>query len=69
MDIKFKISGMSCGHCVASITKGLNDLEGITNVEVSLEKGEAIVQVDENKITPKQIITELDELGYDAKQI
>lgn len=36
-----KISGMSCGHCVGAVTKALSDMDGISNVNVDLEKGEA----------------------------
>ena len=36
-----KVKGMSCQHCVASVTKALSEIEGITDVQVNLEKGEA----------------------------
>lgn len=36
-----KIKGMSCGHCVASVTKALEAIEGVTNVKVDLATGEA----------------------------
>lgn len=36
-----KVKGMSCEHCVSSVTKALSDIEGISDVRVSLEKGEA----------------------------
>jgi copper chaperone len=36
-----KIDGMSCGHCVMAVTKALQKIEGIKNVQVSLDKGEA----------------------------
>ncbi|MBU0728198.1 MAG: cation transporter [Proteobacteria bacterium] len=36
-----KISGMSCGHCVASVTKAMNAIDGVADVRVNLEKGEA----------------------------
>ena len=36
-----KVKGMSCQHCVASVTKALSEIEAITNVQVNLEKGEA----------------------------
>jgi len=32
------IKGMSCPHCVASTTKALEDIAGIFNVTVDLEK-------------------------------
>jgi copper chaperone len=34
-----EVKGMSCGHCVASVTDALNKLPGLTDVQVSLEKG------------------------------
>jgi len=36
-----KISGMSCGHCTAAVTKALSAIEGVSEVSVDLEKGEA----------------------------
>ena len=36
-----KIKGMSCNHCVMATTKALNEVDGISNVRVDLEKGEA----------------------------
>ena len=35
-----KVKGMSCQHCVMSVTKALGKLEGIQNVKVDLPKGE-----------------------------
>jgi copper chaperone len=36
-----KIKGMSCQHCVMAVTKALDEIEGIENVTVDLERGEA----------------------------
>jgi copper chaperone len=36
-----KIRGMSCQHCVMAVTKTLKEIEGLQNVTVDLEKGEA----------------------------
>ncbi len=40
------IKGMSCPHCVASTKKALEDIPGVSNVEVNLEKGEATYEGD-----------------------
>jgi len=40
MDSVLKVKGMSCQHCVMSITKALSQLDGIKNVQVDLAKGE-----------------------------
>jgi cation transport ATPase len=42
----YSIEGMTCGGCKASVEKHLNELEKVTNVSVSLEKGEAIIKMD-----------------------
>ncbi len=42
-----KVKGMSCQHCVMSVTKALGQLEGIKNVQVDLAKGE--VRFDNSK--------------------
>lgn len=42
---KIRIEGMSCGHCSATVESALNSIEGIVNVEVDLEKKEAIVEL------------------------
>jgi copper chaperone len=36
-----KIKGMTCNHCVMAVTKALNEIEGVEDVHVDLEKGEA----------------------------
>jgi len=47
-----KIKGMSCQHCVASTTKALEGISGISHVEVDLDKGEARYEgnVDESAV-------------------
>ncbi|MEW6352025.1 MAG: cation transporter [Thermodesulfobacteriota bacterium] len=36
-----KIQGMSCKHCVMAVQKALSALNGVTDVSVDLDKGEA----------------------------
>jgi len=49
-----KVKGMTCQHCVMTVTKTLNGIEGLENVNVDLEKGEAtfneVKPVDMNNI-------------------
>ncbi len=33
------VKGMSCGHCVAAITKALGSLPGVSNIKVDLASG------------------------------
>ncbi|GAB3270189.1 heavy-metal-associated domain-containing protein [Arthrobacter pigmenti] len=38
MNTVINISGMTCGHCVASVTEELQELDGVEDVAVDLDK-------------------------------
>ena len=58
-----KVKGMSCQHCVMSVTKALSQLDGIKNVQVDLAKGE--VRFDNTKsLTSDQIQKVIENAGY-----
>ncbi len=58
-----KVKGMSCQHCVMSVTKALNQLEGIQNVQVDLQKGE--VRFDNTTaLALNRIEKAIEEAGY-----
>ncbi|MEZ7837210.1 MAG: heavy-metal-associated domain-containing protein [Flavobacteriales bacterium] len=44
----YKIEGMTCNNCKASVEKYLNDLPHISHVSIDLEKGEAEVTMDKH---------------------
>jgi copper chaperone CopZ len=37
------VTGMTCGHCVSSVTEELSEIEGVEGVQVVLETGEVTV--------------------------
>jgi copper chaperone len=39
----FRVAGMTCAHCVSSVTEELTDIDGVLGVEVVLESGEVTV--------------------------
>lgn len=42
----FKIEGMACAHCKATVEKALGALDGVTSVAVNLSEGTAVVEGD-----------------------
>ena len=36
---EIQVKGMSCSHCVAAMTKAMNSLTGVSNVNVDLASG------------------------------
>ena len=68
MDKTLKIEGMMCQHCVAHVTKALQGVEGVENVEVNLKKKTAVVSSQtelSNEVLTKAIV----DAGYTVKKI
>ena len=42
--LKYKISGMTCSSCVATVTKAIESIRNVKNVTVSLDPGLAVVE-------------------------
>jgi copper chaperone len=56
------IEGMSCGHCVMSVTKELSKLAGV-RVDMA-EVGKVRVEYDESHVTRADLARAIDEAGY-----
>lgn len=65
--ITLNIDGMTCGGCVKSVTKVLNDLDGVRSTTVSLENKNAQVEFDEGKIQVAQLVEAVEDAGFDAR--
>jgi copper chaperone len=58
-----KIKGMSCNHCVMAVKKALDELPGVSNVNVNLEKGEATFE-REGAVEKDLITKTIEKAGY-----
>jgi copper ion binding protein len=67
MEIVLQIDGISCEHCVTSITNGVKELPGVSDVSLSLENKTAHVSFTEDQSTKKEIIRVIEDLGYKIK--
>lgn len=64
MAITLSVTGMTCNHCVHSVTKALQAVAGVEKVAVSLDTGHA--RVDGNA-SPGVLILAIEEEGYKAQ--
>lgn len=64
--VKIKIDGMKCSHCVATVRDALNRLDGVSDVDVSLSDGLAVV-VAEDEVSTTYLTAAVDEQGFDTK--
>ena len=67
MKKKLLIEGMSCGHCVKHTREALEELKGVTCIDINLEGKYAIVEGDD--IEEFQLKDAIDEIGYNLVQI
>ncbi len=58
------VKGMTCNHCVMAISEGVGSIDGVSEVDVSLEEGTVTVFHSE-EIDPDRIKEKIGELGYD----
>jgi copper chaperone len=58
-----KIKGMSCQHCVNATFKALDGIEGVSNVQVDLDKGEASFDGD---VSSEQVKEAIAKIGFEV---
>ncbi|GAA2720909.1 heavy-metal-associated domain-containing protein [Cellulomonas aerilata] len=62
----FEVTGMTCGHCVQSVTTELSALPGVTDVSVDLVAGAAsqVTVVSDAALDADAVRGAVDEAGY-----
>jgi copper chaperone CopZ len=65
--LKLRLSGMTCGHCQATVERALQGAKGVYSAIVDLEAGEAEVDFDDDTATTEQLIAAVAKAGYGAK--
>ena len=63
----FNVVGMSCGHCVASVTSEVSKLHGVTKVDVDVVAGAVTVESDE-PVDRAAFAQAIDEAGFAVSQ-
>jgi copper chaperone len=63
----FKVSGMTCGHCVASVTEEISEIDGVSKVTIELvPDGVSDVSVDsDDALDVEAVRAAVDEAGYE----
>ena len=59
----YVVSGMTCQHCVSSVTEEVSAVVGVTDVAVDLASGQLTVTSDA-EVAFEEIEAAVDEAGY-----
>lgn len=61
-----KIEGMSCGHCSAAVNKALSAVDGVSQVDVSLEEKQAKVTLSGGDVSDDTLRQAVEDAGYEV---
>ncbi|MCK4991206.1 MAG: heavy-metal-associated domain-containing protein, partial [Bacteroidales bacterium] len=60
--LQYRVEGMTCDHCKATVENGLKDLQGVK--EVMADRANNLVSVQAESITEQQIRETIEKMGY-----
>lgn len=59
----YTVTGMTCGHCVASVTEEVQEIPGVQDVSVVLDTG-AVTVTSERGVEDAAVKAAVEEAGY-----
>jgi copper chaperone len=59
----YTVTGMTCGHCVASVTEEISEIDGVTDVAVDLPTG-AVTVTSTKPLDNADVRAAVEEAGY-----
>jgi len=63
---EIKIKGMHCNSCVILIEAALKEMDAISNVQISYQNGNALIEYDEDKIDVNEIEKTIRNEGFEV---
>ncbi|MEU8080328.1 heavy-metal-associated domain-containing protein [Catellatospora citrea] len=64
MEAVYTVKGMTCGHCVNSVSTEISKIDGVTGVQVDLPTG-AVTVSSAGPLPRTAIAAAVDEAGYE----
>jgi copper chaperone len=61
----YTVTGMTCGHCVTSVTEEVSQVPGVTAVDVDLASG-GLTVISEAPVDEAAIAAAVEEAGYEV---
>ncbi len=68
MEKAIDVEGMTCEHCVNKVKKIIGKFDGVSNIDVSLEKREARFEYDEGSVDVSAVVKAISDFGYSAQE-
>lgn len=69
-EVKIRVDGLSCPFCAYGLEKKLNEIQGVENININIEEGLVILQLDEGVIVSEEKIrSKIKDAGFTPKEI
>ena len=62
--VTLSVPGMTCAACPITVKKALSKVEGVSQVDVTLEKREAVVTFDDARADTQKLTKATEDAGY-----
>jgi len=62
--VTLSVQSMTCAACPITVKKALSKVDGVSKIEVSLEKREAVVTFDDTKTNVRKLTQATADAGY-----
>ena len=65
---QYRVTGMSCGHCEASVREEVAKIDGVQRIDVNALTGDLVVE-SAAPVADAAVLAAVDEAGYDAVRV
>lgn len=68
IDLEYKVTGMTCGHCEMSVREEVGQVAGVEQIDVSATTGKLVVTAS-RPVDDAAVLAAVDEAGYTAVRV
>lgn len=66
--VSIAVNGMTCPSCMTTVGSAVEKMKGIEEAKVLFNAGKVKATFDESLISPEQISSAIEQLGYEVKK-
>jgi copper chaperone CopZ len=65
---EYQVTGMTCGHCEASVRGEVAKIDGVQAIVVDAKSGSLVID-SESPVADADVLAAVDEAGYEAVRV
>ena len=65
---EYQVTGMTCGHCENHVREEVEQISGVTGIDVSAQTGKLMITSDA-ELNDADVVAAVDEAGYEAVRV